>query len=79
MSDVSRIGPIVECIRPLLSGQPAGVQGAVLADLLAIFLAGHRSDTPAHTEQVREAALAFHIETVRKLIPVNAALMDGEG
>ena len=57
---------IVEAIRPMLAGKTPEVQGAVLADLLAIFLAGH------HPE-LREQLLTMHIEGVRKLIAPNEA------
>ena len=55
---------VVEAIRPLLAGRTPEVQGAVLADLLAIFLAGH------HPE-LREKLLAMHIDGVRNLIAPN--------
>lgn len=57
---------IVGSIRPSLAGQPAEVQGAVLADLLAMFIAGHH---PA----LREEILALHIDGVRKLVAPNEA------
>jgi hypothetical protein len=70
-TDPRRVGPIVDAIRPLLAGKDPAIQGAVLADLLAIFLAGH------HPE-LREDILELHIDAVRELIPVNeAALFPG--
>ena len=49
-------------IRPLLAGHSPEIQGAVLADLVSLFIAGHH---PA----MREEILALHTEAVRKLIP----------
>jgi predicted ABC-class ATPase len=70
--DVMRL---VEEIKPLLAGKSAFIQGAVLADLLAIFLAGHIvPGDQAATNQLREDILSMHIEQVRELVPVNAEL-----
>ena len=51
-------------IKPVLAGQPPELQGAVLADLLSLFIAGH-------APQLREEILALHIETVRQLVPAS--------
>lgn len=60
----------------LLVGHPSEIQGAVLADLLATWLAGHIvHDNPAETHKIRKSVLDLHIEVVRKLIPVNATLI----
>lgn len=48
-------------IKRLLAGHDPGVQGAVLADLLATFLAGHH-------ESLREPVLKLHMQAVRALI-----------
>lgn len=75
MTDASDVEPIVERIRPLLAGHPPMVQGAVLADLLAIWIAGHIVvGKPTRTAEIREAFLERHLELVRELIPVNEAL-----
>ncbi len=67
------IGPqieaIVEQIKPILGGLHPGLQGAVLAELLAMWLAGH-------VAEVRESLLDVHVRTVRELIPPNAAILD---
>jgi hypothetical protein len=54
---------IVARIKPLLARRHPGVQGAVLADLLAIWLAGH-------SPSAEEALLANQIDGVRKLVPL---------
>lgn len=61
---------IVEEIRPLLAGKPPEFQGAVLCDLLAIWLAGH---PPA----LREGVLAYHIAMAQSLVAVNEAMLFG--
>ena len=60
---------LVERIRPLLAGKPPPLQGAVLADLLAIWLAGHDAS-------LRDELLKAHIESVRALIAPNVALIN---
>jgi hypothetical protein len=57
---------IVERIKPLLAGHAPERQGAGLADLLSIWLAGH----PAF---LREELLIMHIEQGRKLVPISEA------
>ena len=48
------VGSIVDAIAPLIGGRPPELQGAVLADLLAIWLAGHiHLDGKAATERLR--------------------------
>lgn len=62
----------VEKIHPILAGKGREVQGAVIADLLASWLAGHQAveegiDIEVERERVLTAFLAF----VRQLIPIN--------
>ena len=71
--DTNQVGRLVEAIRPLLAGNPSPIQSAALADLLAIWLAGHFAGDAYATAIVREELLAAHIAVVRQLIPVNEA------
>ena len=66
------VAELVRQIRPLLLGKDPDVQGAALADLLAMWLAGHvmRGD-PKMTKKLREMMLKAHIVAVRGLIPLN--------
>lgn len=50
-------------IQPLLHGQPPEIVGAVLGELVAMFVVGH------HVE-LREEILRLHLELVRDLIPI---------
>ena len=71
-----QVAPIVQSIRPLLAGKPPELQGAVLADLLAIWLAGHTvQGDPAATRQLRTEVLEAHLAGMRPLIAVNAKIM----
>jgi hypothetical protein len=61
-------------IQPLLRGLPSEVQGAALADLLSLWLAGHFvAGSTDETAMLREAVLAEHIECVRGMIPSSEA------
>ena len=40
-AELRAVRKLVQRIRPLLAGRAAQMQGAVLADLLAIWIAGH--------------------------------------
>jgi hypothetical protein len=63
-------------IAPLLADHPPPLQGAALADLLAMWLAGHIDETgKTETERLREKLLAAHLEAVRALLPVNDAII----
>lgn len=54
---------LVAQIRPILAGHDPGVQGAVLGELVALYLVGHRPD-------IRDEMLTLHAELVRALIPI---------
>jgi len=66
------VDALVDEIKPILAGHAPNLVGAVLADLLAIFMAGLH---PA----LREEILEMHIKSVRGLIPINEARMREEG
>jgi hypothetical protein len=75
-NDLNLIADRVRQIRPLLAGLESHVQGAILADLLAMWLAGHgvRGDSAA-TDDLREDLLDAHLGIVTQLIPENAKLL----
>jgi hypothetical protein len=76
MTRATEVLAIVEAIRPILARHPAAVQGAALADCLAIWLAGHHvpGDEDA-TSTMRAELLALHCGSVRELVPVNAKII----
>lgn len=59
-----------DAIRPLLAGHEPGLQGAVLADLVALWVA-------AHAPPLREEMLDGLITLIRSLISVNDQMMFG--
>jgi hypothetical protein len=70
------IRAISKRVAEVLAGHPAEVQGAVLADLLAMWLAGHHSPGDEDwTRQWRADLLAMHCSMVRLLVPVNARMI----
>jgi hypothetical protein len=61
-------------VRPLLAGFPSEIQGAVLADLLSLWLAGHLvPGNREETDSLRAFLLNQHIDAVRSLIPSSEA------
>ena len=69
---------LLDRIKPLLAGEPAELQGAVIADLAAIWLAGHRvAGDRAEGDAMREELLALHTEHVRELALMYLGDVDG--
>jgi hypothetical protein len=62
-------------IRPFLAGREPAVQSAVIADLLAIWLAGFRAVDEEGTERLRNGLLYGHVRLVRDLIHVNEEIL----
>lgn len=66
----------IERISPLLKGKPPPVQGAVLADLLGMWLAGFGVKGDAiETINLRAKLLAEHCRAVRELTEENAKIL----
>jgi hypothetical protein len=72
---LAEVERVVAKIRPLLTGRPSRVQGAILADLVATWLAGHFGPDDVVTSKLREELLDLHVETVRQLIPPNERMI----
>jgi hemerythrin len=72
VEEADEVVALVHAIELFLAGRASEVQGAALADLLAMWLAGHvvRGD-PQASEAYREKVLELHLDAVRRLIPVN--------
>jgi hypothetical protein len=64
MTSTREVQALVNRINPLLRGQGPELQGGALADLVAMFFAGHH---PA----LRHEAIELWLATMRDLIPVN--------
>jgi hypothetical protein len=54
---------LTNSIKPLLAGKSPDVIGAVLGDLVSLFVVGHHPS-------VREQILTLHIDMVRDLMPI---------
>ena len=65
-ADVQTVCRLVDEVKPLLAGHSPAVQGAVLADLLAIWLGGHHAG--GDTADLRDRLLEMHVSKVRELI-----------
>jgi len=63
---IGQVNDLVNAIKQHLQGNGPELQGAALADLLAMYIAGHH---PA----LREEVLNLHIEMVRALVAPNEA------
>lgn len=66
--DVRKTLALAERVKPLFAGHSPDIQGAALAELLSIWLAGF-------PEEMRETMLTMHIEQMRPLIGVNAKII----
>lgn len=75
-SEMANVKVLGNMLGKLLAGHPPDVQGAVLADALAMWLAGHHvpGDEDA-TRSMRAELLAVHCGMVRELVPVNARII----
>jgi hypothetical protein len=72
MTRTEQVVALVERVKPLFAGKAPEVQAGALADLLAMWLAGHLIlDDPVATEKMRAELLDYHLGAVRDLIPVN--------
>jgi hypothetical protein len=67
---------IVELVKPLLAGKDPEVQGAVLAELLSLHLAGYWiKGNQQQTQELRDSLLIAHCAIVQGLTEVNAEIL----
>jgi hypothetical protein len=71
--DVEAVLALVSAVKPFFVGESPQVQGAALADLTALWVAGHVTPDPRKTHAYWERTLALHLEGIWKLIPINYA------
>ena len=67
---------LVEKIRPLLAGHPPQVQSGALADLVAMWLAGHQYRNNLDlldVVELRKVLFARWSKTMWELVPINSA------
>jgi hypothetical protein len=71
-----KVGEIVDQISPLLAGRGPEVQGAVLGELVATWLAGYQAiEDDVDIDACREELLHHHVRLIRALIPIQEALL----
>ena len=69
---------LLDRIAPILANQPAELQGAVLADLTVIWLAGHRvPGDRAEGDRLRAELLAMHARHIGELMALYLDGVDG--
>jgi hypothetical protein len=66
---------VAEQIRPFLAGRPPEIQGAILAELLSVWIAGHYPGG----QQLMDAVLETHLRLVRQMIPTNVEMLISQG
>lgn len=70
---------LAEKISEILAGNDPSLQGAALAHLTAMWLAGHQSQDGVEDERIfkaREMILANWLHLVRRIVPVHREAMD---
>jgi len=73
-----RADEILKRVRPFLGRESAEVQGAVIADMAALWLAGHRVEGDrAEGDRLRAELLAMHAAHVRELAAMYLDGVDG--
>lgn len=70
-AETRRALQIADTIKPMLRGLGPDLQGAVLAELVSLWQAGHRPD-------LREEVLNAWLDTMRDLTRLNSATLWGE-
>lgn len=69
-----------EKIAPFLAGLSSHMQGAIIAELTATWLAGHVIvDSPHGSRALRECLFTAYIEAVRDLANLEVARRGGDG
>jgi hypothetical protein len=73
--DANEVEALVAAVTPLFAGKSEHVQAAALADLLAMWLAGHVYLGDARrTRRVHDRLIEEHLKAVRALVPINYAM-----
>ncbi len=71
MTDDDEIDDVMQRVRQALAGHPPDLVGAVLADALALWLAGHVIPGDiSETDRLRRQLLRLQIEMIETLIPI---------
>jgi len=69
---------LLDRISSIFAGASTELQGAVVNDLTAIWIAGHRVENDrAEGDRMREELLELHAKHVRELVPMYLGDVDG--
>ena len=78
MSFHEQVDRLLDRIAQILAGESLEMQGAVVADLAALWIAGHRvRGDRAEGDRAREELLELHAQHVRELIVMYVGDADG--
>ena len=76
---LTRHNELVELIKPIFSGVDPQITGTVLAELVALLIAGHIGPKSESLDKMREELLQIHIKGVRRLIELADAELRKRG
>jgi hypothetical protein len=71
--DVEEIIALIGQIKPILAGKSSAIQGAVLAELTAIWVAGHYGEDDKDTAEIRSSLLTMLVKLILKLTALKDA------
>ena len=78
MTFIEDADTLLDCIWEILAGENPELQGAVVNDLAAIWIAGHRvPGDRADGDQMRAELLALHAQHVGELVAMYLDGVDG--
>jgi len=78
VSFTEQVDVLLDRIAPTLAGESIEMQGAVVADLAALWIAGHRvRGDRAEGDRLRESLLEMHTKHVRELVAMYLGDVDG--
>jgi hypothetical protein len=76
-NDANLVAAACTRIYPILSGLGPDIVPAVLADLTAMWLANWQGNDATKVKKMREQMLTEYVSLVRKLVPINEAIIRG--
>jgi len=78
VSFYEQVDDLLDRIAPILAGESIEMQGAVIADLAALWIAGHRvAGNRYDGDLLRGGLLRMHAEHVRELVAMYVGDTDG--
>jgi hypothetical protein len=69
VADVKLAAELARQVFPILAGRPSAIQGAVLCECLATWIAGFGCDLPTdERDKLRDGLLLMHLKYVRQML-----------